>query len=44
MNFALGGGVAFLDFGGVFEGGVRVFLGRAGGAADAIAAGASADE
>ena len=44
LDFALGGGVAFLDFGGVFEGGVGVFLGRAGGTADAVASGAAADE
>ena len=44
LDLALGGGVAFLDFGGVFEGGVGVFLGGAGGSADAVAAGASADE
>ena len=44
LDFALGGGVALLDLGGVFEGGVGVFLGGAGGAADAIASGAAADE
>ena len=44
LDFPFRGGVAFLDFGGVFEGSVGVFFGRASGAADAIAAGATADE
>ena len=44
LDFALGGGVALLDFGGVFERGIVVFLGGTGGSADAVAAGASADE
>jgi len=44
LDFALGGGVAFLDFGGIVEGVIGVFFGRAGGSADAIASGTTADE
>jgi len=44
LDLALGGSVAFLDLGGVVEGGVGVLLGGAGSAADAIASGASANE
>ena len=44
LDLALGGCVAFLDFGGVFEGGFGVLFGGAGCSADAIATGAPADE
>ena len=44
MNFPLGGGIAFLDFGGVFDGGFGVLFGGTGGTANTIASGASADE
>jgi len=44
LDFPLGGGVAFLDFGGIFESGFGVFLGRTGGSADSVAAGSATDE
>ena len=44
MDFAFGWGVALLDLCGIFERGVGMFLGGSGGAADAIASGASADQ
>ena len=44
MDFALGRGIALLDLGRVFKRRIRVFLGRAGGSADTIAAGAAANE
>ena len=44
LDFAFGRGVAFLDFGGIFEGGFGVLLGGTGGTAYAIASGAAADE
>ena len=44
LHLALGGGIAFLNFGGILEGGFGVFFGGAGGPADAVASGAAADE
>ena len=44
LDLALGGGIAFLDLGGVFQCCVGVFLRRTGGPADAVAAGAAPDE
>ena len=44
LDFAFGWGVALLDLGGIFERGVGMFLGRSGGAADAIASGAATDQ
>lgn len=44
LDLALGGSVAFLDFGGIFECGFGVLFGGAGSTAYAIAPGASSDE
>ena len=44
LDFAFGWGVALLDLCGIFERGVGMFLGRSGGAADAIASGAATDQ
>jgi hypothetical protein len=44
LDLAFSGGVALLNLGGIFEGGVGVFLGGTRGSADAVAPGASADE
>ena len=44
LDLALGRGVALLDFGGIFQRGVRVFLGRTGRATHTITTRASTDQ